>query len=85
MNEPHPGYIEMHELAKFHPTKDLRLANSPLPLQSFALGMGKTVEVEYFVKSWPYPSKKSGTRVLNENKKSAWLPGKSCIWYARLN
>lgn len=71
----------MEELSKFHPTKDLRLACSPLPLQSFALGMGQTMEVDYFVKSWPYPYRKNGTRILNKEKTSAWIEGKSCIWF----
>jgi hypothetical protein len=80
MNEPHPGYIGAEYLSGFNPNKDLRLSASPLPLQSFALGMGDTVEVDYFVKSWPWPSKKKGTRILNKEKLSVWQEGKSCIW-----
>lgn len=80
MNEPHPGYIGMPDLTKFDTKKDLRLSSSPLPLQSFELGMGGTVEVEYWVKSWPQPSKCAGSRMLNNEKVSAWLPNRSCIW-----
>ena len=43
MNEPHTGVIGMHDLGILDEKKDLRFANSPLPLQSFALGMGETV------------------------------------------
>jgi aryl-phospho-beta-D-glucosidase BglC (GH1 family) len=41
MNEPHTGYIGMETLAKFDDKKDLRMDKSPLPLESFALGMGE--------------------------------------------
>ncbi|EGF79953.1 hypothetical protein BATDEDRAFT_16853 [Batrachochytrium dendrobatidis JAM81] len=80
INEPHPGYIGLHTLEHFDLMKDLHLANTPTPLQSFALGSGYTQSVDFFVKSWPWPTRKSGTRTLNIDKQSAWLPGRKCIW-----
>lgn len=43
MNEPHHGYIGRETLDDFDTLKDLRLSNSPLPLESFALGSGHTM------------------------------------------
>jgi hypothetical protein len=80
MNEPHYGYIGVKNLI-FDERKELRLSNSPTPLESFALGSGECLEVAYYRKSWPIPTKQAGTRLLNPARKSAWLPGRSCIWY----
>ncbi|KAJ2998866.1 hypothetical protein HDV02_003976 [Globomyces sp. JEL0801] len=80
MNEPHVGYIGMPDLSSWDLYKDLRLSNSPSPLEAFALGSGITQDVEFWVKSFPFPSKKQGYRRLNIEKVSAWLPGKECIW-----
>jgi hypothetical protein len=81
MNEPHYGYIGVKGLV-FDEMKELRLSNAPTPIQSFALGSGECLEVDYYRKSWPVPTRKAGTRLLNQKRKSAWLPGHSCIWYA---
>ncbi|KAH6561401.1 hypothetical protein BASA83_002406 [Batrachochytrium salamandrivorans] len=80
INEPHAGYIGLNTLLNFDLMKDLHLANSPTPLQSFALGSGHALSVGFFVKSWPWPTRQAGTRLLNPDGKSAWLPGHSCIW-----
>ncbi|KAL2915197.1 hypothetical protein HK105_205304 [Polyrhizophydium stewartii] len=80
MNEPHPGYIGLRSLQSFDLMKDLHLSCTPTPIQSFALGSGIPQTVAFFVKSWPWPTRKAGTRLLNEDGKSAWLPGRHCIW-----
>jgi hypothetical protein len=80
INEPHHGYIGMPDLTDFDLMKEMKLSNAPKPLESFALGMGACLNIEYWVKSWPFPSKKQGYRSVNQEKKTAWLPGKSCVW-----
>ncbi|KAI9498937.1 glycoside hydrolase superfamily [Zychaea mexicana] len=80
MNEPHPGYIGLDTLKAFDPIVNLIFGDSPTPLQCFALGEGVPQKVGVYIKSWPFPTKKSHMRVINENKRSAWLSGTSCIW-----
>lgn len=80
MNEPHPGYIGMKTLKEFDPIVNLIFGDAPTPLQSFALGDGIPQKVGVYVKSWPFPTKKSHSRIINASKTSAWLPGHSCIW-----
>lgn len=80
MNEPHPGYIGLETLHQFDPIVNLIFGDSPTPLQSFALGDGIPQEVDVYVKSWPFPTRKSHTHVINSSRTSAWLPGQSCIW-----
>lgn len=33
------------------------------------------------MKSWPWPTKKNGTKFVNRELVSAWLPDRECIWY----
>lgn len=79
MNEPHPGYIGLDQLAEFDPIVNLIFGDSPSPLQSFALGDGIPQTVGVYIKSWPFPTKKSHDRVINPSRTSAWLDNK-CIW-----
>lgn len=80
INEPHSGYIGLSSIHKFDPNVSLILGDSPSALESFALGDGMEQEVEVWVKSWPRPSKRGGTRVLNTERESVWLNGQECIW-----
>ncbi|KAI7897948.1 glycoside hydrolase superfamily [Cokeromyces recurvatus] len=80
MNEPHPGYIGLKRLDKFDPIVNLIFGDSPTPLQSFALGDGISQKVGVYVKSWPFPTKKSHDRIINPSRSSAWLNSSSCIW-----
>ncbi|KAI8915672.1 glycoside hydrolase superfamily [Gorgonomyces haynaldii] len=80
MNEPHPGYIGMEDITSFDQMKDLHLGHSPTPLQGWALASGMKQNVDYYIKSWPWPSRKVGTRPLNEEEISAILPGRECVW-----
>ncbi|KAI9333868.1 glycoside hydrolase superfamily [Obelidium mucronatum] len=73
MNEPHYGYIGLANINKFDPMLFFHFGSFPSALQSFALGSGMEIEVDFYIKSWPAPSRKSGTRVLNSMKRSAWL------------
>lgn len=85
MNEPHYGFIG-EDLRSIDANKELRLGNSPSFLQCFALGSGHSCviqsnkAVDFYVRSWPWPTRKSHSNILNPDKISAWLPGKSCIW-----
>ncbi|KAF9002384.1 hypothetical protein BGZ52_009658, partial [Haplosporangium bisporale] len=44
-----------------------------------ALGDGMELPIEVWVKSWPFPTKKQKTRMINTQKDSAWLDGE-CLW-----
>ncbi|KAJ1565083.1 hypothetical protein HK405_013191, partial [Cladochytrium tenue] len=78
MNEPHYGYIGLRDLNKFPPYAYLHFGTFPSALQSFALGDGMEVDIDFYVKSWPLP-KKIGTKLLNTNHTKAWLNGQDCI------
>lgn len=80
MNEPHPGYIGLEQLKEFDPIVNLIFGDSPSPLQSFALGEGIPQTVGVYIKSWPFPTKKSHDRIINQSKTSVWLNDNSCIW-----
>ncbi|CAJ0843020.1 16713_t:CDS:10 [Entrophospora sp. SA101] len=79
INEPHQGYIGLADMNKYDGTTTLVFGDSPSALQSFALGYGIPQEIEVWVKSWPYPTKKDSTHILNKERDSAWLNGE-CIW-----
>ncbi|KAI9101783.1 glycoside hydrolase superfamily [Phlyctochytrium arcticum] len=80
MNEPHYGYIGLKSIHHFDPMKDLHLGETPSALQSMALGAGISLDVDVWVKSWPWPTRKSHSRKANAGRISAWLPGHDCIW-----
>ncbi|CAO3686685.1 unnamed protein product [Umbelopsis ramanniana] len=80
INEPHPGYIGLQTLTKYDSAINLIFGDSPTALQALALGDGIPQEVDVYVKSWPIPTKKSHSRVINKSKTSAWLEGHGCIW-----
>lgn len=78
MNEPHPGYIGLQNLDAFDPIVNLIFGDSPTPLQSFALGDRIPQKVGVYIKSWPFPTKKSHDRVINPTRQSAWTD--ECVW-----
>ncbi|KAI8076913.1 glycoside hydrolase superfamily [Halteromyces radiatus] len=80
MNEPAPGYIGLSTLKEFDPIVNLIFGDAPTPLQCFALGDGIPQKVGVYIKSWPFPTKKSHSRVINASKTSAWLGDQTCIW-----
>ncbi|KAJ3148498.1 hypothetical protein HDU86_007428 [Geranomyces michiganensis] len=82
INEPHFGYIGLKSLHAFDPLKELHFGPVPSALQSMALGAGIPQDIDVWVKSWPWPTRKDHTRTMNEGKVSAWLPGRECIWKA---
>ncbi|KAL3896641.1 MAG: hypothetical protein SGCHY_003938 [Lobulomycetales sp.] len=81
MNEPHPGYVDLPRISDhFDQNSNLNLGASPSALQSFAAGDGIPQTVDYWVKTWPRPTRRSGTTVINPHGESAWLDGRPCIW-----
>ncbi|CAG8699606.1 86_t:CDS:2 [Acaulospora morrowiae] len=79
MNEPHPGYIGLSDFNRYDAGATLVFGDSPSALQSFALGDGLTQEIEVWIRSWPFPTRKHSTRLVNEEGVSAWIDGE-CIW-----
>ncbi|CAG8444236.1 9167_t:CDS:2 [Diversispora eburnea] len=79
MNEPHPGYIGLSDLFKYDAGTTLVFGDSPNALQSFALGDGIPQEIEVWIRSWPFPTRKHSTRLVNEERVSAWI-NDECIW-----
>ncbi|KAK3814736.1 MAG: glycoside hydrolase superfamily [Linnemannia gamsii] len=79
MNEPHPGYIGLESLTRYEFNSNLVFGDSPSAVEGFALGDGMAIPIEVWVKSWPFPTKKQGTRIINTEKVSAWLDGE-CLW-----
>ena len=79
MNEPHHGYIGREDLASYDVNRDLHLGFTPTNLQAFALGDGKPQEVDFYVQSFPWPTRKVGKKVLNREQEVVWL-NKQCIW-----
>ncbi|KAG0340879.1 hypothetical protein BG004_006236 [Podila humilis] len=79
MNEPHPGYVGLKNLKRYDFNSNLFFGDSPSSLESMALGDGMELPIEVWVKSWPFPTKKQRTRMVNTQKESAWLEGE-CLW-----
>ncbi|KAF9432345.1 hypothetical protein BGZ76_010936 [Entomortierella beljakovae] len=79
MNEPHPGYIGLKDLNLYDFNTNLFFGDFPSALEGFALGDGMSLPIGVWVKSWPYPTRKERTRIINAEKDSAWIDGQ-CIW-----
>ncbi|KAI1304678.1 hypothetical protein EDD11_005078 [Mortierella claussenii] len=74
-----PGYVGLKSMKRYDFNTNLFFGDFPSALESFALGDGMTLPIEVWVKSWPYPTRKERTRIINAEKESAWLQGE-CIW-----
>ncbi|KAG0368828.1 glycoside hydrolase superfamily [Gamsiella multidivaricata] len=79
MNEPHPGYVGLKSLKRYDFNTNLFFGDFPSALESFALADGMTLPIEVWVKSWPYPTRKERTRLINVEKECAWIDGE-CLW-----
>ncbi|KAG0200638.1 hypothetical protein BGX28_006341 [Mortierella sp. GBA30] len=79
MNEPHPGYVGLDNLKRYDFNSNLFFGDCPSALDGFALGDGIPMPIEVWVKSWPLPTKKQRTRMVNTEKDCAWLEGE-CLW-----
>lgn len=66
---------------------DLHLGTFPSPIQSFALGDGHPTRVDTWVRSFPFPTRRSGQTLVNPDGVQVWrqdLPvtsnGSRCPW-----
>lgn len=85
MNEPHRGYIGTRDWNNWCYETDLHIGHYPSLLQSLALASGFKQEIPFYVKSWPFPTRKSHKSIVDPMGKSAWLPDKGlgeCVWRA---
>ncbi|RBR20728.1 uncharacterized protein FIESC28_05245 [Fusarium coffeatum] len=93
MNEPHRGLVNLHHFHGWNYDTDLHIGHCPSLAQSLALGSGYAQEVDYWVKSWPWPTRASHKSRIDPKGRSAWLSldGKpigngrglgECVWHA---
>jgi len=85
MNEPHRGYIGTNDWNNWCYETDLHIGHYPSLLQSLALASGFKQEIPFYVKSWPFPTRRSHNSIVDPMGKSAWLSDKGlgeCIWRA---
>lgn len=94
MNEPHRGLINLHDFHAWDYNTDLHIGHCPSLAQSLALGSGYAQRVPFYVKSWPFPTRKSHTSLVDPKGRSAWLPPRAedvvdrphgmgeCVWRA---
>lgn len=89
INEPHPGYIALPSLHAWNYQTDLHLGAAPSPLQSFAAGAGyETAGVAVYTRSWPVPTRRTGSVTLpfpavekaGPGVRRAWVEGVQCAW-----
>ncbi|EJU01559.1 glycoside hydrolase family 5 protein [Dacryopinax primogenitus] len=83
MNEPHSGYVENH-IHTWDYNTDLHLWAFPTPLQSMALGAGHPQRVAYYTRSFPFPTRQSGSKLINPKGRKCWredgpTEGR-CVW-----
>ncbi|KZT63270.1 glycoside hydrolase family 5 protein [Daedalea quercina L-15889] len=84
MNEPHRGYVELYSMHAFDYNTDLHLGHVPTAFQSFMLGAGHPTAVGFWTRSFPVPTRRTSTKVLNTAGQKAWRddgPTKGqCLW-----
>jgi len=77
MNEPLSGYIGMHNLNQAGGT--VHLGPTPTALQGMLLGAGLPQEVPV-IGIGLLGERVTRSETINRDGRSAWLPGKNCIW-----
>jgi hypothetical protein len=75
-NEPMPGFIGNRALHR--PAAPLTVGDRPSPFEMMLLGAGMPQQVEHWV--WDLRPRRMGRRTLNAEGRSAWLPGRGCLW-----
>ncbi|TFK32388.1 glycoside hydrolase [Crucibulum laeve] len=84
MNEPHRGYVEVPSLHAFDYNTDLHLSAVPSAFESFQLGAGHPTVVPVWTRSFPMPTRKTSTALLNPKGRKVWRedgPTKGqCLW-----
>ncbi|RKO97729.1 hypothetical protein CXG81DRAFT_6583, partial [Caulochytrium protostelioides] len=79
MNEPHPGYIGLADLTRFDPYTCLHYQSVPSAFESMQLGHGRALDIDFYVRSWPFPTRRVGKRVVNPEGRCCWRSG-TCLW-----
>jgi hypothetical protein len=77
LNEPQRGYIGVKDLRPLYGQLDIGIV--PTPWQSMLLGAGYPQKVKHLVRNIIGTFQK-GWVTVNAEKKSAWLPGRECVW-----
>lgn len=77
LNEPQRGYIGLKDLRPLYGQLDIGIV--PTPWQTMLLGAGYTQKVKHLVRNVIGTFQK-GWVTVNAEKKSAWLPGRECVW-----
>lgn len=75
LNEPSPGYIGWRDLTR--PGAPVEVGAMPSPLESFALGMGRSLDVAVYERGWLGPRVVRRER-LNPRGLKAWK--ERCLW-----
>ncbi|BFZ65105.1 hypothetical protein YB2330_006268 [Saitoella coloradoensis] len=82
MNEPHHGWIGLKDLRKYNEDKELHLGAMPTAVEGMYLAAGIPMSVPYYERSWPHPTRKTGTRLMNKECVSVWMEERKDIWRA---
>lgn len=94
INEPHQGLVNLHSFHCWNYNTDLHIAHFPSFAESLALGSGYAQMVDFYVKSWPFPTRISHRSLIDPHGRSVWLPYEEqtlvdrprgmgqCIWRA---
>ncbi len=77
LNEPSAGYLGWKNLEV--PGAPVEVGAMPSPLQSMALGMGHSFEVERLQRGL-LGTRVVGRELMNPNRERAWRAGASCVW-----
>ncbi|KAF4122361.1 Cellulase (glycosyl hydrolase family 5) [Geosmithia morbida] len=73
INEPHRGLINLHGFHQWNYETDLHIGHYPSFAQALALGSGYAQTVDFYVKSWPFPTRVSHRSLVDPQGRSAWL------------
>ncbi|KAJ0164317.1 putative glycosyl hydrolase, partial [Colletotrichum tanaceti] len=73
LNEPHRGLVNLHGFDGWNYDTDLHIGYYPSLTQALALASGYAQEVDYYVKSWPFPTRVSHRTLVDPKGRSAWL------------
>ncbi|PWN28423.1 glycoside hydrolase [Jaminaea rosea] len=84
-NEPHRGFIELHSWDSWKYETDLHIGHYPSLLQALALGEGHKQMVPYYVKTWPWPTRRSHWSEVDPKGRKCWLASRDsepagCLW-----
>ncbi|KAK7206880.1 glycoside hydrolase superfamily [Myxozyma melibiosi] len=73
MNEPNRGMLGFHDISVIPDHQKFRSYTCPTPYESLLLGSGRSLDIPIF-QFGPLGSYKSGSKIVNETKRSAWIP-----------